>query len=260
MAVRKATAGPKDGGNGGREKRKTPLAGWRVSVYSSPVMNLYRLLVGTAALSACGTVFANSSFFVAPSFRGANGGAYSTYTGWESFTVAVGAPGNLGDLAGSSTAAVLIQTDPLAAVLGSGNLYNQNGKSVFEVQYNNAGALPIDQVVFQMRTAGNELDYSSVTLSYSGGTLSGTRTELERTSFGGPPGTPGSGFSVSSSYHFDLPNDYTGSFTVSFKSADVSVSFDAAALDVGFVPEPSTWALLGLGAGALVIAGRNRRR
>ncbi len=222
-------------------------------------MNVIRFALGAAALGVSCSAFANSSFFVAPDFRGANGGAFSTYTGWESFTTAVGAPGNAGDLAGSSPNARLFQSDPLATVIGSGNLYNQNGKSLFELQYANTPARSIDKVVFQVRTSGNELDYTSFGLKYTGSTLAGTRTELERTAFGGPPGTPGSGFSVTSRYSWDLPNDYAGDFTVGFGSADISVSFDAAALDVAFVPEPSTWALFGVGAAAL-IGVVNRRR
>ena len=114
-------------------------------------------------------------------------------------------------------------------------------------------------MVLQVRTAGNELDYGSFALQYNGLSLPGSRAELERTSFGGPPGTPGSGFSVTSKYAWDLPGDYAGPFSIGFKASDVSVSLDAIALDVGFVPEPSTWALLGSGLGAWIVASRRRK-
>lgn len=220
-------------------------------------MNSFRFALGAALIGSATIAQANTSFFTAPSFRGSS---YSTYTGWERFSVAVGEPGNKGDLAGSWNNASLIQTDPLASIiLSSGNLYNQDGKSVFELKYDNISGLPVRDVVFQVRTLGTELNYDSFKLSYGGSQLNGTRTELERVSFGGPPGTPGSGFSVSSQYRWTLTDEPTGPVSIKFEAADVSVSFDAAMLDVGLVPEPSTWALCGAGAAALFLAERRRR-
>ncbi len=219
-------------------------------------MNSFRFALGAALIGSATIAQANTSFFTAPSFRG---GSYSTYTGWESFTVAVGAPGNKGDLAGSWNNASLIQTDPLAAIIGSGNLYNQNGKSVFEVKYDNISGLPIRDVVLQVRAVGTELNYDSFKLSYGATSLTGVRTELERVGFGPPPGTPGSGVSVSSRIQWSLTDEPTGPLSIQFEAADVSVSFDAGMLDVGLVPEPSTWALFGAGAAALILAERRRR-
>jgi hypothetical protein len=51
------------------------------------------------------------------------------------------------------------------------------------------------------------------------------------------------------------------SFSVLFDSAASSLSFDAAMLDtasVGAVPEPSTWALVGLGSLGFVVWSRRR--
>lgn len=219
-------------------------------------MNSFRFALATALIGSAALAHANTSFFTTPGFRGSS---YSTYTGWESFTVAVGTPGNKGDLAGSWNNATLIQTDPLAAIISSGNLYNQDGKSVFELKYDNISGLPVREVVLQVRAVGTELNYDSLKLSYGATQLSGTRTELERVQFGGPPGTPGSGVSVSSRYQWTLTDEPAGPLSIQFEGAGPSVSFDAAMLDVGLVPEPSTWALFGTGCAALAMAGRRRR-
>lgn len=219
-------------------------------------MKLFRTIVGVGVAGIAASAYANTSFFVAPSFRG---GPYSTFAGWEVFTTPVGAPGNLGDIAGSTPQATLTQSDPLASITGTGNLYNQNGVSSFELKYSNVDARNIDMVVLQVRSVGSELNYDSFRLEYGATSLAGTRTELERTPFGGPPGTPGSGVSVTSSYTWKLDENPNSPLTFKFTAADVSVSFDAAHLDIHSVPEPSTWALLGLGASALIVLQRRRR-
>lgn len=219
-------------------------------------MKLFRTIVGVGVAGIAASAYANTSFFVAPSFRG---GPYSTFAGWEIFTTPVGAPGNLGDIVGSTAQATLTQSDALASITGTGNLYNQNGVSSFELKYSNLDARNIDTVVLQVRSVGSELNYDSFRLEYGATSLAGTRTELERTPFGGPPGTPGSGVSVTSSYTWKLDENPNSPLTLKFTAADVSVSFDAAHLDIHAVPEPSTWALLGLGASALVVLQRRRR-
>lgn len=227
-------------------------------------MNLNRAVLGVGIVTVGVSALANQAFFVAPDFRGAGGGAYALYAGWESFTVPVTSVAtplkNSPDLVGSTGLASLAQYNELASLTGTGNLYNQNGVSSFEVSYAGLGFRGADKVVLQVRTLGTELNYDSFKLEYGASSLSGTRTELERTSFGPPPGTPGSGFSVTSSFVWDLPENPTGPLTIKFQAADVSVSFDSANLDVRLVPEPSTWALLGLGGVVLAMAQRRRTR
>ena len=219
-------------------------------------MKLFRTILGVGVAGIAASAYANTSFFVAPSFRG---GPYAYFAGWETFATPVGAPGNHGYLAGSTTQATLTQLDPLASITGTGNLYNQNGVSSFELKYSNDAVNKIDTVVLQVRSVGNELNYDSFRLEFDATSLAGTRTELERTPFGGPPGTPGSGVSVTSSYTWKLQETPNSPLTIKFTAADISVSFDAAHLDIQTVPEPSTWALLGLGASALVVLQRRRR-
>lgn len=213
-----------------------------------------RRVVALAAAALTLTTQASMTGFQTPATRGTPG---SSYDGWEVFKTAVGSPGNLGDAAGSSGRGHLTQNDANAFLTGSGNIYNQTGKSDFTLTFINPAA--VDHVLFQVRTAGTELDYSSVQLSYAGGTLSGTRTETDRTPFGGPPGTPGSGFAVSSAYEFSLAGLGVNSFQIGFKAADASLSLDSVALDVSSVPEPGTWALLAGGVAVLAVGCWRRR-
>ena len=227
-------------------------------------MNLFGTLLGVGIATVGVSALANQSFFVAPDFRGAGGGAYALYAGWETFTVpviSVATPQmNAPDLANSTSLASLAQFNESASLTGTGNLYNQNGVSSFAVGYAGLGFRGVDKVALQGRTLGSEVNYHSFMLEYGASSLSGTRTELERTSFGPPPGTPGSGFSVTSSIVWNLPENPTGPLTIKFLASDVSVSFDSANLDVRLVPEPSTWALLGLGGVAMVLVQRRRSR
>lgn len=207
------------------------------------------VLAGISSTATAGT----NGFYV-PSFRGGSG-AQAGY--WESFTVGVGAPGNKANF-GNDTTSVLTQYEASAFVVGSGNIYNQPAASEFTISYSGAG--PVGQVVLQARTSGSELDYSSVSLSYGAGSLSATRTELNRVQFG-TPGIPGpQGFNVSSAWQWDLSPYGVNSYTISFKAAEPSLSFDSATLDTQVVPEPGTWALAGLGFGALLLGGWTRSR
>jgi len=189
--------------------------------------------------------------FYVPFFRGESG---ATAGLWETFTVPVGAPGNAPN-AGNALATV-VQSDPGAFITGTGNIYNMAGISSFEISY--SGAAPASLVLFQARSFGTEFDYGSVKLNYSGGSLTAPRTETDRLAVG-EPGQPGSGFLVSSAWQWDLSSLNITSYTITLNAAEPSLSFDSATLDTRAVPEPRTWALLGVGAAALA-AGRWRRR
>ncbi len=210
-------------------------------------------LVSAAAALAFSTTIAQASTngFVVPTFRGAPS-SESGY--WESFTVPYGAPGNLANIAGATTGAVLTQNGSSEAfITGSGNLYDF---STMLQKFTLADSTPftLGTVVLQVRSLGSEFDYGSFTLNYSDGqgahVLSPlTRLELDR-------GTT-LGASVSSLFQWDLTGLNLQEYSVSFVGADPSVSFDSMTLDTwnGFsavtVPEPSTWALVGLGLALL---------
>lgn len=212
---------------------------------------LIALSVAVAALTGTGSnAVAGTNGFYVPSFRGGPG-AQAGY--WESFTVAVGAPGNKANF-GNDTTSVLTQYEVSAMVLGSGNIYNQPSASEFTISYSGGG--PVGQVILQARTSGSELDYGSVSLNYGAGTLTASRTELDRVQFG-TPGVPGpQGFNVSSAWQWDLSPYAVSGYTISFKAAEPSLSFDSATLDTQVVPEPGTWALAGLGVMTLLVGSR----
>ncbi|MBN8249842.1 MAG: PEP-CTERM sorting domain-containing protein [Verrucomicrobia bacterium] len=207
-----------------------------------------------ATLASSPSVMAGTNGFYVPTFR-EEAGSRSAY--WESFTVAVGTPGNQANF-GNDATSVLTQSDPGAIVVGSGNLYNMPNASEFTISYSAGG--PVGNVVLQVRTSGTELDYGSVALNYGAGILTATRTELDRVSFG-TPGVPGpQGFNVSSAWQWDLSALGVSSYSIRFKAAEPSLSLDAVTLDTQVVPEPETWALAALGAGALMVSGWRRSR
>lgn len=209
------------------------------------------------ALAALGTgvLHAGTNSFVVPDFRGQAG---STFNGWESFHVPVGSPGNTADMAGSSGNATLLQFAAGAQVLGSGNLYNGADKSQFEIRY--SGTEPVGQVVLQIRALGTELKYDDVRLVAWTVSQAGAFTSLERVPLPGPlPPAPGSGYSASSLWQWDISSLNANSFAVSFGAAEANLSLDSATLDVRAVPEPGAMSLLGLGLGAGWLVRRWRR-
>lgn len=216
------------------------------------------LFLGVAAVAASISAVAGTNGFTVPAFRGQPD---TTYTGWESFTVGIGEPGNSGDLAGSNNSARLYQTAPGAMVLGSGNIYNGADKSLFEIRYT-AASQSVGLVSLQIRTLGTELNYDSLKLVGAGDngpvTLTATRTELDRISFGPPPPNPGSGVGVSSLWQWDLSGLGVDYFAVSVAANEINLSLDSATLDVQLVPEPGAWPLLVVGGLLMMLRRRNQ--
>ena len=235
-----------------------PAAGTHRELRSSMKVVPTLFLTAIAMISAV-TLHAGTNNFVAPEFRGM---ATSEAGYWESFAVAHGAPGNLADKAGATTGAILTQNGSAASfITGTGNIYDFSDR-IQAFQLTDATLFTLGTVVLQTRTLGSELDYSSVTLTYSDGF--GTHTLLPTSHLELDRGTT-LGASVSSLYQWNLTGLAVNEYSISFHGAGPSVSFDAMTLDTWnqyalVVPEPSTYALLGLGGVMLGWRTLRRRR
>jgi hypothetical protein len=192
---------------------------------------LFLSLSAFLALSAASEARAGTNGFVVPPFRG-SADSQSGY--WETFTIPVGPPGNLAR-AGATTSAVLTQSETNGFLTGSGNIYNLNGASEFTLTDTTPFAL--GTVVLQTRSLGGELDYVAMTLTYSN--ASGThlipplpRVELNRGN------QPGLGATVSSFWQWDLSGLGVTNYSIAFRAAAPSLSFDSLTLDtsIQFTP------------------------
>ncbi len=159
--------------------------------------------------------------FVAPHFRGM---ANTEYGYWETFTVPVGAPGNLPDQPGSTTGALVTQTNA-GAFLAGDNIYS-TGISSFTLD--DAVPYTLATVVLQMRTLGNELNYNTVSLIYSNDTGIHTLAPLFRYEYNR---VSGMGYAISSLWQWDLASLGISNYTIAFSGNGGSVSLDSIMLD-----------------------------
>jgi hypothetical protein len=194
--------------------------------------------------------------FTVPFFRGLSD---TEWAGWDNFTDPVGTPGNAPDVAGSTGNGVITQSDPTAFLTGGANIYSFAAPTSFNVADNTPYTL--GSVVFQARTLGTEMDYSSVLLQYDNGggaqTLAATRIELDRALAGA------GGSAVSSMWEWDVSSLNIDDFNIVFGASGSSMSFAAATLDTAsfqVVPEPSTYALMVMGGLALFATQHYRRK
>jgi hypothetical protein len=187
------------------------------------------LLYPTFLILLASATFAGAATngFIVPAFRGTPN-SQAGY--WETFSVPVGAPGNLADRAGATSSAVLTQSDTNAFLTGSGNLYNLNGVSTFTLA--NATPFTIGTVVLQTRSLGSELDYGSVILTYTNDLGSQTLNSISHVELN-RGNQPGLGATVSSLWQWDLSGLGATFFSISFRAAEPSLSFDSLTLDTG---------------------------
>jgi len=179
-------------------------------------------IIAVALMTAPVDLLAATNGFVVPAFRG----SANSQTGyWEVFSTPAGAPGNLPDQPGATTRAVLTQSDTNAFLTGSGNIYNLATSSFTLVD---STPFTLGTVVLQIRTIGSELDYRSVSLTYSND--SGVhslaplfRYELNRAA--------GQGYSVSSLWQWELTGLGVSNYSIAFNAGGPSLSFDSMTLD-----------------------------
>jgi len=215
--------------------------------------------IGLLTAALIPTVSAGTNGFYVPYFRGVPG---TEVAGWERFTSGYNVA-NQPDMAGSNTGtrATLTQLDPVGAVLGSGNIYvGVGGAGNFNLRY--VSLAPIAQISFQIRTLGTEIDYNGLRLNYLSQenpvSLGGTPTTLAISPSQGFPGN-----NISLGYTWNITDPGVNDFTLTFKATGEHLSLDSITLDVmpTTVPEPTTWALAGLGLVAVAATtARNRRR
>src|SRR5688572_20058921 len=87
-----------------------------------PVSFLLRAAPAALLTLGAAVVHAGTNNFVVPEFRGSPD---SEAGYWESFTVPFGLPGNLANMGGSTTGAILTQTgSPASFITGTGNIYD----------------------------------------------------------------------------------------------------------------------------------------
>lgn len=189
------------------------------------ISSLLVLVPALCALAVGPAARASTNGFFVPFFR-SSPNSESGY--WETFTVPVGAPGNLPDKEGAKTGAILTQTESNAFLTGSGNIYNVAGTSSFIVADRTPFAL--GTVVLLTRTLGAELNYGAVVLNYTNRfgeqTLApSSHVELDRRTI------PGLGTGVSSFWQWDLRGINVSNYWLSFGAAAPSLSFDSMTLD-----------------------------
>jgi hypothetical protein len=213
-----------------------------------------RLALGVLLCGA--TAQAATNNFIVPGFRG-QPNSENAY--WEVFTVPYGPPGNTADQPGSTAGAILTQTaSPSAFTTGSGNLYDPVAITAFRLT--DATPFALGTVVLQVRSLGSELDYDAVRLTYIDGFGAHSlepdlQWELDRGTI--------LGASVSALWQWDLQGLNVTDYSLSFASADPSLSLDAVTIDTWdqfmVVPEPSSLAILFLGALVLLSRARHEK-
>jgi len=209
----------------------------------------------TLAVCAAGLAQAATTGFVTPDYRNLPG---STHGGWEVMTVPGNTPpGNRPDLPGNLSGASLLQLDPRAVITGTGNIYNHAGVSSFDISHN--PGQPVGWVTLQVRTSGTELDYASVRLTYELGGQTLTVAPLDRIEL---DRSAGMGVNVSSRWDWNLNAIAPTAYRIQFGAKEPLMSFDSAVLDTAavgvVVPEPATWALVGLGGVMGLVLHRRR--
>jgi hypothetical protein len=182
----------------------------------------YSISIATLILTGVVGSHAGTNNFSVPFFRGSPN---SELGFWENFTTASGGE-NSPDRPGSTSGAVLIQSNTNAILTSTFNIYNPADLSEFTLR--DGTPFVLGTVVLQARTLGAELDYGAVALTYTNESGSHSlppayRLERDR-------GTT-LGASLSLLWQWDLTGLGVTNYSVSFKAIGPSLSFDSVTLD-----------------------------
>lgn len=164
------------------------------------------------------------------SFDGGESPSYSAQ--WESFTTAVGEPGNTPDVEGSDELGILTQTAFGASVTGSGNIYNPAAASEFELAVTTGET--ISEMILQVRSIGDLAETVSFVPAGSEDSLIPESREVSRVS-------GGFGDIVVMHYHWALAEPGVSAGTVRFAAASSHLSLDSVKLDILAAPVQQTW-------------------
>ncbi len=181
-----------------------------------------------------------------PSFRGAAGSEYSHWDVFIDPAQAYNFP-NLGDQASADSEPTLTQVGTSTAFVTSTlNIYSFSAPTAYVIANDTAGTIgAVNNVVFQFSTLGSLIDFSTIQLNYSGGTLSLSPSNFitETRVFSGAMG----GYANRAAVQWDLTGLGITDYTISFAASASSNSFDVGILDTShaafteIVPSARTW-------------------
>ena len=206
-------------------------------------------------LICCSALLATASFpparaqqlfpdLLTPAFRGDAG---TEFTHWDIFFEAYAAP-NYGDQAAAASDPTLTQTLTSSAFLTSGfNIYSFAEATGFELANDVSATLgsPLTNLIFQYDTLGTAIDFDSIQLHHSGGTLTLADANVisEYRIITGGFG----GFTNHTAIQWNLTGLGITDYTITFQSLASSTSFNAAMLDTSInayaeiIPSSRTW-------------------
>ena len=199
-----------------------------MSVRCLPRTGALVLLCASAAFAAFTSPFT-------PAFRGQ---PLTQYAYWESFSFPFNGLNPPTDPT-SNAPATIEQLNPSAILTGGGNLYIFSG--VPEYVLRSDAPAPIERIVVQTSTGGNELDYAATVLEYVD--AAGQVQQLPPTTSLELARYPAVGVSVEMLFEWDLApvSEPISSIVVRLYGAATNISLDAVAFDVKHGPLVGTY-------------------
>jgi len=178
--------------------------------------------------------------FLTPSNRGSVGTEFSE---WDSFASAYLDP-NSPDVAAAASSPTLAQTLTDTAFLTGGmNIYSFSAATGYEISNDTSITIgTLGSVTLQLDTLGTLLDYSSIQLVYSGGTLAPTNLISESRLISGGYG----GITNRVAVQWDLSGLNVSNYTITYQALGSSNSMNIAELDTAtayseIVPSARNW-------------------
>jgi len=176
-----------------------------------------------------------------PGFRGDSG---TEDTEGDFFAEPFANP-NFGDFAAAASDPTLTQVlTPTAFITSGFNIYSFQEATGYEIENDTSGTIgAVNNVVFQFDTLGTLIDYDTIELAHSGGTLAPTNIVSETRIITGGFG----GFTNRVSLQWDLTGLGVEDYTISFQSPGPHNSFNIGILDASsnafteVVPSARTW-------------------